>query len=374
MVPENRSRPEGNWIRLAVAIFKSPTVPTRPPLLLLGGGPGTFVLDTFGPIITGALAHGLTADRDLVMFDQRGVGYSQPALDCHELTDLALRTIETHRTRDQETDDQVEAAFACRDRLVASGIELAAYNTAANAADVNDLRIALGYRQFDVWGMSYGTRLALAVERDFPKAVHSLVLDSALPPSVNQIVDRVANSERAFRTLFDGCAADLACASAYPDLEATFYDLVAQFNAAPARFFVQDPRTGVVYNMVLTGDRLDSNAQCRLTDAFLVRFVPLVAAGLRAGDFTLMSQATSLLSFGGRSNSAGMFYSVNCADMVNRTTAGRCSLRGGRPVPRSSRPSARTRGYAFARDGGGAGSASCGRARRQRRADTDSRR
>ena len=79
------------------------------------------------------------------MFDQRGVGYSQPALDCPELDDLELRTIGIHRTRDQETDDQVEAAFACRDRLVASGIDLAAYNTAASAADVNDIRLALGY-------------------------------------------------------------------------------------------------------------------------------------------------------------------------------------------------------------------------------------
>ena len=102
------------------------------------------------------------------MFDQRGVGYSQPSLNCQELATWRYRTIGSHRTRDQETEDQVEAAFACRDRLVASGIDLAAYNTAASAADVNDIRIALGYGQFDVWGLSYGTRLALAVERDFP--------------------------------------------------------------------------------------------------------------------------------------------------------------------------------------------------------------
>jgi hypothetical protein len=49
-------------IRLAVAIFKSSTVATRPPLLLLGGGPGTVVLDTFGPIISGALARDFTAE------------------------------------------------------------------------------------------------------------------------------------------------------------------------------------------------------------------------------------------------------------------------------------------------------------------------
>ena len=218
-VPENRTRPHRRLIQLAVAIFKAPQAPTRPPLLFLGGGPGSFVLDDFGPRVSGSLARDLTAGRDFVMFDQRGVGFSEPALDCPELQDLKYRAIESHPTRAQEDDDEVEAAFACRDRLLGSGIELAAYNTAASAADVNDIRRALGYGQIDVWGLSYGTRLALAVERDFPEIVHSLVLDSALPPSVNQLVDRAANAERAFRVLFDGCAADVACASAYPDLE-----------------------------------------------------------------------------------------------------------------------------------------------------------
>lgn len=319
-VLEDRSRPEGNWIRLAVAIFKSSTAATRPPLLLLGGGPGTAVLDTFGPIITGVAAHEFTAGRDLVMFDQRGVGYSQPALDCPEFGELGLRTLGIHRTREQEADDQVEAAFACRDRLVASGVDLAAYRTAAIAADVNDLRVALGYGEFDVWGISYGTRLALAVERDFPGVIHSLVLDSALPPSVNQVIDRAANAEQAFRTLFDGCAADPACAAAYPDLERVFYDLVAEFNDTPARFFAQDPSTGTVHEVVLTGDRLVRTLNAALTDPLLIPFIPLVAASVRAGDFTLMSQATSLLSFGGRGQSRGMFYSVNCADEVGRTS------------------------------------------------------
>jgi pimeloyl-ACP methyl ester carboxylesterase len=320
LVPENRARPEGNWLRLAVAVFKSRTVVTRPSLIFLGGGPGTFVLERFGPWVSGARARDLTADRDFVMFDQRGVGFSQPSLYCQELVDLKYQTIGSHPTREQETEDQVAAAFACRDRLVASGIELAAYNTAANAADVNDIRVALGYDRVDVWGLSYGTRLALAVAQDFPEAVHSLVLDSALPPSVNQVVDRVANAERAFQVLFDGCAADVACASAYPDLETVFYDLVAQLNTTPARYLAQHPRTGVVHNVVLTGDRLVRTLVDALDDASLIPFVPLVAVSIQHGDFTLMSQATSLLTFNDN-RSAGMFYSVNCADEVSRTSA-----------------------------------------------------
>jgi len=319
-VPENRTHLEGNWLRLAVAVFKSRTVVTRPSLIFLGGGPGTTVLDRFSPWVSGSRARDLTADRDFVLFDQRGVGFSQPSLYCQEIVDQKYRTIGSHLTRDQETEAQVAAAFACRDRLVASGIDLAAYTTAANAADVNDIRVALGYDRVDVWGLSYGTRLALALADDFPEAVHSLVLDSALPPSVNQVVDRVANAERAFRVLFDGCADDLACASAYPDLETVFYDLVDRLNTTPASYLAQHPRTGVVHNVVLTGDRLVRTLVDALDDASLIPFIPLVAASVHHGDFTLMSQATSLLTFDdGRS--AGMFYSVNCAGEVSRTSA-----------------------------------------------------
>ena len=324
-VPENRARPNGRWIQLAVAVFRAAEGPRRPPLIFLGGGPGSFVLADFGPRVSGSLARDLTAGRDFVMFDQRGVGFSQPALDCQELRDLRDRTIESHPTRAQEDDDEVEAAFACRDRLLASGIELAAYTTAASAADVNDIRRAFGYGQMDVWGLSYGTRLALAVEREFPQAVHSLVLDSALPPSVNQLVDRAANAERAFRVLFDGCAADVACASAYPDLETVFYDLVATLNRTPARYNAQHPGTGQVYNVVLTGDRLITTLVDALVPPFLIPIVPLVAASIQHGDFTLMSQATSLLWFDDR-HSVGMFYSVNCADEASRTSLRRVSV------------------------------------------------
>lgn len=320
LVPEDRTRPTVTWIRLAVAVFRSPVAATRPPLVFLGGGPGTSILERFGPGVSGSFARDLTDSRDFVVFDQRGVGFSRPSLSCEELIDLKYQTIGSHRTREQETEDTVHAAFACRDRLLASGIDLAAYTTAANAADVNDIRIALGYDQLDVWGLSYGTRLALAVAQEFPEIVHSLVLEAALPPSVNQVEDRASNTERAFRALFDGCAADAVCASAYPGLETLFYDLVAELNVTPATYLAQHPRTGAIYQVLLTGDRLVRTLSEALTDAALIPFIPLAAASIRAGDFALISQATSLLTFDDGSSQA-MFYSVNCGDMVSRTSA-----------------------------------------------------
>ena len=80
----------------------------------------------------------------------------------------------------------------------------------------------------------------------------------------------------------------------------------------------------MVYNVVLTGDRLVRTLVDALVQAFLIPSVPLVAASIQTGDFTLMSQATSLLTFDD-SHSSGMFYSVNCADDASRTSLRRVS-------------------------------------------------
>jgi pimeloyl-ACP methyl ester carboxylesterase len=319
-VPEDRTRPLGRQVHLSVAVFNARGAATRKPLVFIGGGPGSFVLESFGPGVTGSLAQDLSSNRDFVVFDQRGVGFSQPSLYCEELRVLFYSTLGTYRTHAQRTDDRVAAALACRDRLVAGGIDLASYNTVTSAADVNDIRLALGYDKVDLWGLSYGTKLALRVERDFRQAVNSLVLDSALPPPVNQLVDQASNAERAFRVMFDACASDAACSSAYPNLENEFYGLVAKLNANPAVFHAQHPRTGVVHQVVLTGDSIIETLNDALVPAFLIPFMPLAIASLSQGNFTLISQATSLLSFDD-SHSAGMFYSVNCADEAARTSA-----------------------------------------------------
>jgi pimeloyl-ACP methyl ester carboxylesterase len=83
---------------------------------------------------------------------------------------------------------EVEAMLRCRDRLIQEGIDLSAYNSAASAADVNDLRIALGYDQVNLYGVSYGSRLALTVMRDYPGILRSVILDSTYPPEAISIL------------------------------------------------------------------------------------------------------------------------------------------------------------------------------------------
>jgi pimeloyl-ACP methyl ester carboxylesterase len=216
-VPEDRSQPQGPTIQLAVAIFKASSLhPAPDPVLVLGGGPGQALLENQGPRYN---VGNLLSNRDLILLDQRGAGYSQPSLRC----------------LDNET------LQACHARLVKSGINLNAFTTLENAADVHDLIRALGYRQVNLEGVSYGTRLALTVMRLYPADLRSVVLNSVAPPQVNLFTSVPQAAGRAFDVLFQGCAADRSCNATYPHLQAVFYQLVADLNTTPVTFQATPP-------------------------------------------------------------------------------------------------------------------------------------
>lgn len=212
IVPEDRADPNSRDIRLAVAIVRAEN-PLPDPIIYLEGGPGGSAL--YG--IDGWLDFELLENRDFILIDQRGTGYSDPRLVCPEGEEYD----------DMETD---EYADACREVLERQNIDLAMYTSANSAADIADLRKALGYEQVNLYGISYGTRLALTVMRDHPEGIRSVVLDSSYPPQVAGYDEMPVNAYRAFSQLFAGCAANLRCNRAYPNLENVFYEVVEQGN------------------------------------------------------------------------------------------------------------------------------------------------
>ena len=115
VVPEDHSHVPGPTIRLAVAIFKTPSAnPAPDPVLMLGGGPGNALLENQGPTYTADNLASRLGNRDLIVLEQRGTGYSRPSLRCLDNEDLR----------------------ACHDRLLKSGINLNAFTTLEDAADV----------------------------------------------------------------------------------------------------------------------------------------------------------------------------------------------------------------------------------------------
>ena len=232
-VPENRSHPEGRTIKLAVVTLAATgTNPEPDPLVILSGGPGQWAIDSVLPMFSGDFAAPIQSQRDIVIFDQRGSGRSQPALNCPEVSSYrdALGVLTTTE-QDAEIDAQIFRD--CRDRLVREGNDLSGYSSAATAQDIDDLMTALGYDRFNLYGLSYGTRVALTALRDLPAArIRSVVLDSVVPLQASGV--RTGSAvERSFDRLLADCAADPACDRAYPNLRQTTFDLIDQFNREP---------------------------------------------------------------------------------------------------------------------------------------------
>lgn len=254
VVPEQHATPDGPTVRLAVARFRSTKPDPAPdPVIFLQGGPGggalaTSFVRTFTTLFT--------PTRDFIAFDQRGTGFSEPSLDCPEVREQALRDDTQRLSVADEQNNAIAAELACRDRLAGQGINLAAYSSAESAADVNDIRAALGYDRLNLLGISYGTRLGLTVMRDFPGIVRGAVLDSVSAPQSNSYEEYAVSLDRAINLLFADCAADTRCNAAFPSLRADFSQTYSQLNALPMTVSVKSPYDGKTYDLVIDGPRL----------------------------------------------------------------------------------------------------------------------
>jgi pimeloyl-ACP methyl ester carboxylesterase len=225
-VPENRAKKESRTIRLPVMIFRSRAEKPAPdPLVFMTGGPGNSN--------TGGRRSGkelpFVDERDFIVLEQRGTRLAEPALECPEVNRLRGE-IAAGRANEAAV---IAAATACRASLVASGVDLDGYTSIESADDLEDLRKLLGYGQWNMHGLSYGTRMMLAYLRRHPASVRSLVLDSVLPPEVNFDEVSAMNLLRSLNLVFDVCAIDRECGAANPNVRQKFLELVARADREP---------------------------------------------------------------------------------------------------------------------------------------------
>jgi pimeloyl-ACP methyl ester carboxylesterase len=318
VVPEDHNDPTGPTIRLAVAILKDQSENHQPDaVILLSGGPGEKTVHNAAAIAY--LLAPVHPNRDLIVFDQRGVGLSEPALECPEWVQAAFDLLD-------ESDPDValqtifDATMACRDRLVSEGHNLSAYNTVQNAADVNAIRVALGYDQINLWGGSYGSLLAQATVRDHPQGIRSVAINSVLPLEKSLFVEASTTTSNAILRLLDACAADPACRSAYPDLQEVLFEVIDQLNAEPVVITVTNPLDGQSYDEILTGDTVLGNLVTFLYFTQIIPVLPQAVYDVHNENYELMTQLSSTRLALFDALSRGMTYSVMCTDdLIGRT-------------------------------------------------------
>jgi len=317
--PDLATAARGRVLMLAVAIFHPPGGASNPdPVIYLSGGPGSSTLEMLRYATQETLAPVFSTGRDLVFFDQRGVGRSRPALDCPALDALGWEllddTIDGRAVAPEEAAGLVVASLReCHQEL--SGVaDLTAYNSVASAHDVEALRVALGVDQINLWGGSYGTRLALEVMRQHPQAIRSVVLEAVYPPQVDLIVDSPGNFARALDRLFEACAANAVCNTNYPDLPAVLDETVKRFNEQPVMREVVDPFSGERTSTWMNGDTLLSLTLQLLYDSQLRYLLPQQIHAAHEGSFAAFDLARFSLLRLSNSFSRGMMLSVLCHD------------------------------------------------------------
>ncbi|MFZ4807023.1 MAG: alpha/beta hydrolase [Hyphomicrobiaceae bacterium] len=161
--------------------------------------------------------------RDIVVYDQRSAGISGGSVTCTHA--LSENVVEIAKPKPAGASDSIPTADQmkrCVDELVQKNVPLAAYNTTQNALDLPLIVSSLGYKDYNIYGISYGTKLALEVMRVAPQNIRSVIIDGVAPSWVNLYNSFAMKTDEAIQHVVDQCSADKACNEAYPELGRIF--------------------------------------------------------------------------------------------------------------------------------------------------------
>ncbi|MEQ4721354.1 alpha/beta hydrolase [Nonomuraea sp. B19D2] len=288
-VPERRDAPERK-INVGYAVRTSTAKDRKPdPVVYMSGGPASASLQLIGFLSQ------MFPDRDVVTVEQRGSRYSEPALGCPETAEALLGQLR------QPPADLAAAAGRCRARLREEGVDLRGYNTKEIAADVVALREQLGYESWNLFGVSYSTRVMMDVAAADPKGVRSVVLDSYLPESVNW---------------YDDAARNLADTVAALGMKDAFDAATARLNARPAQVTATDPILGKTFSARVSGDDLAAIMAEALHEADVAAVAPAMVGALAKGHDELLQPLADAVGGGLVSHEFGLYHAVQCQDEV----------------------------------------------------------
>jgi pimeloyl-ACP methyl ester carboxylesterase len=220
-VPEDHSKPDGKKISLDFAILKSHSLyPERDPVVYLQGGPGASAMvqipllaQTFEPF---------RKTRDVVFWDQRSAGLSGQSVKCfNALASNAAKIAKKEYTTTAIDGSNVanNTIADCLREIEAAGIDISKYNTTENAKDIPTIIKTLGYESYNLYGISYGTKLALEAMRVAPEGIRSVIIDGVAPPWIKLYDTFAQKVSEPIEHVVEQCKADETCNSTFPELD-----------------------------------------------------------------------------------------------------------------------------------------------------------
>src|SRR3984957_4966315 len=303
-VPEDRSRPGGATIDLSVAVVPALNRRAAAALLfLLAGGPGQSATAMYTSL-AGAFAR-VNRNHDIVLVDQRGTGKSAP-LACDYPDDW------------QATSDLMpalrQATLAC---LKKYGDRVRFYTSSAAVADLAAVREALKVPAIDLYGASYGTRVAQLYMRRFPGSVHAVILDGVTYPEQAIGPQTPLDGQRALDLILKRCGDSRDCAAAYPELQQELDGLRRQFGPQKSMMSIDDPYSGLPLPLEFNRNMLSASLRFLSYSATQASLLPALIHRASQGALAPLAAQTIMTARQvGDQLASGMQNSVVCSEDV----------------------------------------------------------
>ncbi len=318
-VAEDPGQAAGRRIGLAVAVVPALDAASHAaPLFILAGGPGQAASDLY--VETAPAFARIHRTRDIVLVDQRGTGRSAP-LPCTEAQDY-----------EDAADALPKFLAATRACLAKYGPGVRFYTSSVAVRDLDAVRAALGYARVDLYGSSYGTRMAELYMRRFAERTEAVILDGVLDPEVALGPGTPLDGERALELIFARCRAQAACERAFPQLAAEYALLRQRFGAERRHLTLVDPTRGTPLALYFDRAQLAGALRFLSYASDQAALLPTLVHQAAAGDLAPLaaqSVMTSRLVEG--QLALGMQLSVTCSEDVpyyHLTPAERARLEG----------------------------------------------
>jgi len=284
VVPEDRTRPGGPELSLFVARVPAlAAVPKPDPLVLIAGGPGQSAVDLY--LQMRRAFEPVRIERDIVLLDQRGTGRSADGFEC-SLTEGAAF----------DTTAVAELYYAIDGCLAELERDPRFFSTEPAVDDLDALRAALGVERWNVYGISYGTRVAQRYAARFPERVRTMVLDGVVPASLPLGPAIARDAQAALDGIFARCAAEPGCAARYPDLPELFEGLRLRLASGPVSIEIANPTTGRLETRLFSSSDLAGVVRLMSYSSPTASLLPLAIDDAYHGDYTLLAAQVDILT------------------------------------------------------------------------------
>jgi pimeloyl-ACP methyl ester carboxylesterase len=240
--PENPEQPNGATVKLKVAVIESLSPEPKPDAFtIINGGPGGSSIALYAQ--SAGVFSAILRERDIVVIDQRGTGLSTP-LDCPQQDAMI------------EDFNQEAVVAATRECLAELDQDPRYFTTSVAVKDLDAVRDLLGYQQLSIYGVSYGTRVALHYARRYPERTRALIIDGVVPPELALGPNAALNAQNTLNRLLTRCHSDPDCANSFPELRENLNQLLNRLQADSVTVEVADPLTGALTEISISVEHL----------------------------------------------------------------------------------------------------------------------